>query len=228
MGQPLTYDAQGTPCHGYLALPPGDGPFPGVLVAPAFWGLRDVERGYADRLAAMGRAALAVDFYGNGAVTDNPAEAAAMMGDLAADRPRLAARMQAALDTLKRVPDVDPARCGALGYCFGGKAVLDLARSGADFAAGVVFHGVYDPPPQGARPMRAAILVCDGWDDPLCPPEAKSALAQELTAHCDDWQFLSFGHTVHAFTARGGSGYHPLSDARSWAAMAAFLAERLG
>ncbi|MDQ2088297.1 dienelactone hydrolase family protein [Marimonas arenosa] len=227
----MIYDAGDTSCHGYLALPQGNGPFPGVLVVPAFMGLSDMERGHADRLAAMGYVALGVDYYGNGALAGTRDEAAAMMGLLNTDRPLLATRMQAALDALKGLAQVDAGRCGAIGFCFGGKAVLDLARSGADFRAGVSFHGVYDAPPAGSRDMTAAILILDGWDDPLDPPEVKVALAEELTAHCKDWQFLAFGHTGHAFTNPNanapGMGFSETANARSWDAMARFFEETL-
>ena len=123
-------------------------------------------------------------------------------------------------------------KAGAVGYCFGGKSVLDLARSGADFAAGVVLHGVYDASPEGARKMVPALLICDGWDDSLCPPEVKVALAEELSAQCDDWQMLSFGHTGHAFTnpaaaPNKGFGYSEAADRRSWRALTAFFDEML-
>ena len=230
-GIELIYDAQGMPCHGYLALPEGEGPFPGVLVTPAFSGLSDMERGHADRLAAMGYAALGVDYYGNGTLAATREEAGALMGALNGERPLLAARMQAALLALKERPEVDGTRCGAIGFCFGGKAVLDLARSGADFRAGVSFHGVYDAPPEGSKQMRASVLVLDGWDDPLCPPEAKQALAAELSGACADWQMLSFGHTGHAFTNPGanapGMGFSESANARGWVAMGRFFEEKL-
>jgi dienelactone hydrolase len=228
----MIYDAGGTPCHGYLALPEGKGPFAGVLVVPAFSGLSDLERGHADRLARMGYAALGVDYYGHGTLARTREEAARLMAGLNGDRPLLAARMQAALKALKGLEAVDAGRCGAIGYCFGGKAVLDLARSGADFRAGVSFHGVYDAPEAGSATMQAALLICDGWDDPLCPPGAKTALAGELNTHCPDWQVLSFGHTGHAFTNPGanmpGMGFSESANARSWAAMARFFEEKLG
>lgn len=228
----MIYDADGTPCHGYLALPDGDGPFPGVLVTPAFSGLSDMERGHADRLAAMGYAALGVDYYGQGALARSREEAAAFMAVLNGDRPLLAARMQAALTALKGLEMVDAARCGAIGFCFGGKAVLDLARAGADFRAGVSLHGVYDAPPAGSADMKAALLILDGWDDPLDPPEVKVALAKELTAHCPDWQFLAFGHTGHAFTNPGanapGMGFSQSANNRAWAAMGRFFEETMG
>ena len=143
----------------------------------------------------------------------------------------LASRMQAALRTLREVPQTG-ARIGAMGSCFGGTSVLDLARSGAEFDAGVTLHGVYDAPPEGSRKMAPALLICDGWDDSLCPPEAKVALAEELTAHCDDWQMLAFGHVGHAFTnpkaaVGNGFGYSATADRRSWTALMGFFDEIL-
>jgi dienelactone hydrolase len=230
-GTAYPYDADGTACIGYLALPDGDGPCPGILVSPAFGGLSDMDRATCDRLAEEGYVALGVDYYSDGRHTTDRAQAAEWMAEMQADRPLLATRMQAALRTLREVPQTG-ARIGAMGYCFGGKSVLDLARSGAAFDAGVTLHGVYDAPPAGSQKMVPALLICDGWDDSLCPPEAKVALAEELTAHCDDWQMLAFGHTGHAFTnpraaVGNGFGYSADADRRSWRALMGFFDEIL-
>lgn len=230
-GTAYPYDADGTACIGYLALPDGEGPFPGILVSPAFGGLSDMDRATCDRLAAEGYVALGVDYYSDGKHTTDRAQAAEWMAAMQADRPLLASRMQAALRTINELPQMN-GRVGAMGYCFGGKSVLDLARSGADFAAGVTLHGVYDAPPAGSSKMVPALLICDGWDDSLCPPDAKVALAEELSAHCDDWQMLAFGHTGHAFTnpnaaPNKGFGYSEAADRRSWAALMAFFEEML-
>lgn len=224
------YDANGTLCHGYLALPAGDAPAPGILVAPAFSGLSAKEKQVCDDLAAAGYVALGVDFYGGGYLAATREEAVAAMAVLQNDRTTLAARMQAALGALSDVPR-QSGPIGAVGYCFGGKAVLDLARAGADFRAGVVMHGVYDAPPMGSVAMIADMLICHGWDDPLCPPDATVGLAAELTAHCPDWQMLALGHTGHAFTKPAAnstaSSYIKTADKRSWTAMMGFFAEKL-
>lgn len=226
------YDSNGTECIGYLALPDGGGPAPGILVSPAFAGLGDMERATCDRLAALGYVALGVDYYSGGTRAADRAEAATLMAAMQANRPLLAERMGAALAELRGRPETAGRKLGAMGYCFGGKSVLDLARSGADFTAGVTLHGVYDAPPEGSQKMHASLLICDGWDDSLCPPEAKVALAKELTAHCDDWQMLAFGHTGHAFTnpaaaVGGGFGYSDAAERRSWRALTGFFAEML-
>lgn len=209
------------------------GPRPGVLVIPAFMGLRDFEIEQAERLAAAGYQALAVDYYGDGAVAADREEAAAWMGALMTDRADFLARMAGALAALRAAPGVDGARMAAIGYCLGGKAVLDLARSGADLAAAVSLHGVYDPPPMARRKMTASVLLLHGWDDPLATPKDVLALAEELDETCDDWTLTAFGATGHAFTNPatpndGSMGYVAAAADRSWAAMTAFLAEKIG
>ncbi|MDQ2092512.1 dienelactone hydrolase family protein [Rhodalgimonas zhirmunskyi] len=231
MGSEMIYQAGGATCHGHLAMPDetqwGPGPYAGVLVAPAFWGLSPIETGYADKLAEMGYVALGVDIYGDGKLSDKREDANAWMDEFNQNRALLAARMQGALTALKGLPMVDEGRIGAVGYCFGGKGVLDLARTGAEFQAGVTMHGVLQPPESGSTRIKPALLICDGWDDPLDPPEVKVAFAEEMNAHCADWQMLVFGHTVHAFTNTNADGYSPRAAQRSWDAMCSFFAEHL-
>ncbi|MCG7628517.1 dienelactone hydrolase family protein [Epibacterium sp. MM17-32] len=208
-------------------------PAPCVLIAPAFGGLSDFERARAEELAALGYVALAVDYYGNGTRVETPEEAQALMATVTSDRKVLARRMVAALEAAKELPQVDAGRIGAMGYCLGGKAVLDLARCGADIRACVPLHGVYDRPNFRTEEIRPAVLVLHGWDDPLAPPEALSQLAEELNAHCRDWQVLGFGHTGHAFTnpnarnPKSGMQYSERASARAWRALTQFFAEML-
>ncbi|NIZ14530.1 dienelactone hydrolase family protein [Phaeobacter sp. HF9A] len=208
-------------------------PAPGVLIAPAFGGLGVFERDRAAELAELGYVALAVDYYGNGTRAETPEEAQALMAEITADRRVLARRMVAAYEALADLPEVDENRIAATGYCLGGKAVMDLARTGAGIRACIPQHGVYDAPNFPTEQMQAAVLVLHGWDDPLSPPDALSALAQELTQHCTDWQVLGFGHTGHAFTnpkaqnPEGGMMYSARASTRAWAALTGFLAEKL-
>ncbi len=219
---------------GYLAWDEQfEGAIPAVLIAPAFGGLGPFEKALAEELAAEGYVALAVDYYGNGKRAEGPDEARALMAEVTADRQVLARRMIAAFEAVEAMPHVDATRVGAMGFCLGGKAVLDLARTGADIKACIPIHGVYDTPNFETQKMRAAVMVLHGWNDPLAPPEALSALAEELTAHCDDWQVLGFGHTGHAFTnpnaqdEAGGMMYNERATERSWVALRNFLAEKL-
>ncbi|MDU8911190.1 dienelactone hydrolase family protein [Aestuariicoccus sp. MJ-SS9] len=208
-------------------------PAPGVLVAPAFGGLSPFEVATAEALAGLGYVALAVDYYGDGKRARNGDEASAWMAVLNADRSILIRRMQAALVALKDQTQVDATRTGALGYCLGGKAVLDLARSGAAFQACVPVHGVFDAPEGVLGPIVPSVLALHGWDDPLATPQDVEALAAELTKNCADWQIQAFGHTGHAFTnpmaqdKAGGMMYSERATKRSWAALTSFLAECL-
>lgn len=220
------------PLVGELFLPQSV-PAPAVLVAPAFGGAGDVELDTAKALADLGYVALVVDYYGHGKRARGPDEAQAWMATLNADRSILIRRMQAALAAVKALSQVDKNRVGAMGFCLGGKAVLDLARSGADFCAAVSVHGVFDRPPGVEGAIKPAILALHGWDDPLAPPEAVNGLAAELTAFCDDWQILALGHTGHAFTnpkaqnAADGMMYSARATQRSWRAITAHLADHL-
>lgn len=210
-----------------------EGPTPAVLIAPAFGGLGPFEKALAEELAGEGYVALALDYYGHGKRAEGPEEARALMAGVTADRQVLARRMLAAFEAVEAMPHVDASRVGALGFCLGGKAVLDLARTGADIKACIPIHGVYDAPNFATQNMCASVLVLHGWNDPLAPPEALSQLADELTTHCEDWQVLGFGHTGHAFTnpnardAAGGMMYSERATERSWVALRNFLAEKL-
>jgi dienelactone hydrolase len=208
------------------------GPRPGVLVAHTARGLSELETGKARALAGLGYAAFAMDLYGKGVRGRNREENRALMQPFMQDRARLQRRMQAALDCLRAQPEVDAARTAAIGFCFGGLCVLDLARSGADVAGVVSFHGLLDPP--GAAPVgqiRAKVLVLHGWDDPMAKPDALVALGRELTAAGADWQIHAFGHTMHGFTNPQandpgfGTVYQPDADRRSWLLMREFLDE---
>jgi dienelactone hydrolase len=234
--QTISYDGPGGPFEGVFCI---DGsptePKPGVLIAPSFRGRSDFEAEKAEKLAGMGYAALALDPYGDGRQASGPEQAGAWMSALDQDRPLLLNRMQAALDALLAQPGVDSRRIAAIGFCFGGKCVLDLARSGADIRGVVSFHGVYDRPPQTpTEPIRAKVLVLHGWEDPLGKPEQTVSLARELTERGADWQIHAYGHTGHAFTnpsatARdSGMFFSESANRRSWQSMSNFLDEIFG
>ena len=205
---------------------------PGILVAPTFKGQSAFENEKTVALAEMGYVGFAIDVYGQGRRASAPEEARQLMEELNQDRPLLLRRMELALQTLQEHDKVDRTRVGALGFCFGGKCVLDLARSGADLRGVVSFHGVYDPPGIAhTDPIRASVLVLHGWEDPLSPPEQTVALAQELTERQADWHIHAYGHTGHAFTNPAaqapddGMFYQEQSNRRSWIAMTHFWKE---
>lgn len=229
----LVYDGPGGPFEGVIAWDASvEGARPGILVCPNVLGQKESDNLKAEALAALGYVGFAVDVYGQGRRTTRESpDPAVYMNEMNANRALLRDRLHAALATLKAQPLVDPARTAAIGFCFGGKCVLDLARSGADMLGGVCFHGVYDRPDYATTaPIAPKLLICHGWDDPLGPPDAVAALAAELSEGGADWQLHAYGHAGHAFTdedapSRPGFGYEPRADRRGWQAMRNFLEE---
>jgi dienelactone hydrolase len=198
------------------------------------WGLNDYAKRRVEQLAELGYVAFAADIYGEGRIAVDIEEARQLSGTYKGDRPLFRARVAAGLETLKAQPSVDPARVAAIGYCFGGTAVLELARGGAEVAGVVSFHGGLDSPtPEDAKNIRAKVLVLHGADDPLVPPAEVLAFEEEMRQGGVDWQLISYGGAVHGFTnpASGddpsgrGVAYNAVADARSWAAMRQFFAE---
>ncbi len=231
------YDGPGGPFEGVIAFDSAvTDPRPGVLVIPNIVGQKEFDNGKAEDLARLGYVGFAIDVFGQGKRTTREApDRSKYMDEMNADRGLLRDRLNAALAVLKAVPQVDATRTGAIGFCFGGKCALDMARSGLDVLGVVSFHGVYDRPDYAnVTPIKPKVLVCHGWDDPLCPPEATVGLANELNEAAADWQIHAYGHTGHAFTDAdligedSKFGYQPDTDRRSWQAMTDFLAEIFG
>jgi dienelactone hydrolase len=209
------------------------GPRPGVLIVHQWLGLTDYEKHRAEMLAQLGYVAFCADIYGKGVRPQNTREAGALAGKYKGDRPLLRARVNAGLDALRRQPLVDPKRVAAIGYCFGGTAVLELARSGADVAGVVSFHGGLDSPaPADGKNIKGKVLVCHGADDPFEPPADLAAFESELRGAGVDWQLIQYGGAVHSFTQpmagndnAKGAAYNEKADKRSWEAMKQFFAE---
>jgi len=218
----------------YLAFPKDvKGPLPGILVVHEWMGLNDYAKHRADQLAELGYIAFAADIYGDGKIAANREEAGKLAGSYKNDRPLLRARVAAGLATLKAQPGVAGDKIAAIGYCFGGTTVLELARSGADIAGVVSFHGGLDTPtPQDAKNIRAKVLALHGADDPYVPADQVAAFENEMRQAGVDWQLIVYGGAVHGFTnpANGtdnskGAAYNALADARSWVAMQQFFKE---
>lgn len=207
-----------------------------VIIVPTFAGVSDLEKGFARELAASGFACLIADLWGRSyAGPDARDQAFAHMTRLKSDRAALRDRMLAILDLARAQEGTDPARIAAIGYCFGGLCVLDLARSGADLAGVASFHGLFDAPDLPKQPIRAKVLALHGWADPMVPPDAVVALAAELTESGADWQIHGYGHVGHAFTNPAASGlgipgvdYNAAAARRSWAALGDYLDELFG
>ena len=206
---------------------------PGVLVVHDWTGLGEYAQARARKLAAMGYLAFAIDVYGKGVRPKTPPEAAAQAGIYKKDRALMRARVAAGLDVLRQDPRCDLQWVAAIGYCFGGTCVLELARSGADVAGVVSFHGGLDTPtPADAQQIRGKVLVLHGGDDPHVPRKDVNGFEDEMRAGGVDWQVVIYGGAVHGFTnpASGndksrGVAYDARADRRSWEAMQAFFAE---
>jgi len=219
--QDIDYAADGTTLRGYLAFNEAAGARPGVLVFHEGLGLGDFAMEKARQLASLGYVALAADMFGERQQARNLQEVATLVGGLRAEPDRLRARAMAALEALAGLPQVDRGRLAAVGFCFGGSVVLELARSGADLKAVVSFHGVLATKlPAAEGEVKASVLVLTGAEDPLAPPDQVTAFEQEMrTARVADWQVVSYGNTLHGFANPAADGsmmrtalYHPQSD----------------
>lgn len=208
------------------------GPRPGVVVVHQWRGLGDYERKRAEMLAQFGYVAFCADIYGKGVRPQTAEEAGKLAGQYKGDRALLRSRVRAALAQLKASPQCDPARTAAMGYCFGGTTVLELARSGAETLGVVSFHGgLSTPTPADAKQSKARILALHGADDPFVPAAEVAGFEQEMRDAGVDWQLVSYGGAVHSFTdwnatgAMKGAQYNEKADRRSWEAMRDFLVE---
>ena len=203
---------------------------PVVLVSHAWGGRDDFAIQKARELAKLGYVGFALDLYGKGVLGTNKDENSALMAPLLEDRLLLQARMDTAVEVASSQPESDASKVGAIGYCFGGLCVLDLARTGSKVAAVVSFHGLFTPPNNTAgRKINSKVMVLHGYDDPMAKPDTMVALAAELTEAQADWQIHAYGSTLHAFTNPAaadpefGTVYSAAADKRSWRTMTDFL-----
>ena len=210
-------------------------PCPGVLIVHQWKGLTAYEQKRAEMLAKLGYVAFCVDIYGQGVRPATPQEAGAEAGKYKKNRPLLRERVNAGLETFRKQSVVDPKRIAAIGYCFGGTTVIELARSGADIVGVVSFHGgLSSPTPADAKNIKGKVLVCHGADDPFVPAEEVQAFQKEMRDAKVDWQFIAYGGAVHSFTDKNagndnskGAAYNAAADLRSWREMKMFLDEVL-
>jgi dienelactone hydrolase len=233
-GKTIEYKEGKTVLEGYLVYDNAiQGKRPGVVVVHDWMGESPFTRDRAEALAKMGYIALSADIYGKGVRPKDTKEAMALVPVYKGDRPLLRARARAALDTLLAQPQTDASRVAAIGYCFGGTAVLELARSGAPLEGVVTFHGGLDTPvPEDARVIKAKILVLHGADDPFVSPAQVAAFEKEMTDAKVDWQLVKYSGAVHAFAVptagsdhSKGAAYNERAARRAWQAMKDFLAE---
>ena len=219
--------------QGYLAWDDAvEGKRPGVMISHAWAGRSDFENTKAEELAKLGYVGFALDNFGRGILGTSQEENSALIQPFLDDRAMLHGRLQIALEVLKSLDEVDASRVAAIGFCFGGLCVLDLARTGTDICGVVSFHGLFGSPGNTAgNRIKAKVLALHGWDDPMAPPDQVVSLAEELSSMGADWQIHGYGNTMHAFTNPQandpdfGTVYSPDADRRSWHAMQDFLSE---
>lgn len=232
--QTVEYRDGDTVLEGYLVYDDMlGGKRPAVLIVHEWTGLGDYVKHRAEQIAELGYVAFVVDIYGKGVRPENRSDAAKQAGIYRSDRQLMRRRAIAGLEQVKKYPFVDPDRIAAIGYCFGGGVVLELARSGADIKGVVSFHGNLDTPnPDNAKNIKAKVLVLHGADDPHVSPEQIDAFWKEMRNANVDWQMIFYGNAVHSFTnpdsgddPSRGAAYNKKADMRSWKAMEIFFKE---
>jgi dienelactone hydrolase len=233
--KPVDYvDEKGTSLHGYVVYDDAvKGQRPGVIVIHDWRGLTDYTKRRSEMLARLGYIAFAADIYGQDVHTQGPPAWMKQVGIYKGDRALYRERARAAYRAFLQQPLLDPTRIAAIGYCFGGTGVIEMARDGLDLKGVVSFHGGLDSRPlsPGAS-IKAKVLALCGADDPFEKPEDMKAFEQQLRDHGVDYEIVMYGHAVHAFTDPGvdalqqaGAKYNATADKRSWQAMRDFFNE---
>jgi len=224
----VSYSSGDTALRGFMAYDDAiQGQRPGVLVVHEWWGHNDYARKRARMLAKMGYTALAVDMYGDGKLAEHPDDAGKFSGEVKKNMTEAEARFRAALELLQNQPMVDSDRVAAIGYCFGGGIVLEMARRGVDLDGVVSYHGVLatDAPAEKGK-VKARVLVFNGADDPFVPPEQVKAFEKEMAGAGVTYMFINYPGVKHSFTVAGADKrgkqfdlpleYNRKADTDSW------------
>lgn len=223
----IEYTHNGEVLEGYMAWDDAKtGPMPGVMIVHDWDGLNDYEKLRARMLAELGYVGFAVDIYGKNNRPKNQQENGQMAQKFYQNPTLFRGRLQAGLDALRAIDQVDDAKVAAIGYCFGGSGVMELARSGADVNGVVSFHGgMSTQMPAKEGQVKAKMLVCHASQDPSVPRDMFVKWLDEMRDAKVDYQLLAFNLAVHPFTVIGGSSYDEKADKRSWEAMQDFFKE---
>jgi len=228
----VEYEHRGVKLKGHLAWEDSyKDKLPGALVVHEFWGLNEYAKKRANQLAALGYVAFAIDMYGDGKFTEHPEEAGKMASAVRENIGTWLGRTEAGLKILRDHERVDARRIAAIGYCFGGSTVLQMAYNGIDVAAVVSFHGSL-PIPESTAKIKARILICHGADDPFVKQETVDKLRSILDAGKVGYRFVAYPGAVHSFTVPGaeqrgmkGAAYNESADKQSWQDMLALFKE---
>ncbi len=229
----IDYNDGSAELEAFVAYEETDSPKPLVLVVHDWSGRREFACKAAERVAGMGYVGMAVDMYGKGVFgSDGDVELnSSLMDPFASDRAMLRDRIRAALEAGRNLSQVDASKVAAMGYCFGGMCVLELARSGADVAGVISIHGIFSPGDIPNKEIKAKILCLHGHEDPMVPPDQVLAFETEMTKAGADWQVHAYGNTMHAFTNPAannpdfGTMYDEVAERRTYQALANFLDE---
>jgi len=236
-GKPVEYTSGGVTLKGYIAYDENiKGKRPGILVVHEWWGQNEYVRKRARMLAELGYTALALDMYGEGKVAAHPDDAKTFSSEVMKNFPVAKERFIAAMELLRKQPTVDPDRIAAIGYCFGGGVVLNMARQGVDLKGVAIFHGsLAAVQPAEAGMVKAKIRVYTGADDKFVSTEAVEAFKKEMTAAKADFKVIAYSGAVHSFTNPDATeigkkysmpmAYNEMADKESWADMTKFLNE---
>lgn len=235
MGRTIAYKDGTQALEGYFVPPQNRTRAPGVLIAPTWLGITESIRQRAERIAAMGYAALALDVFGAGVHPAPPLKPQDVVHPFLSDHLMFRQRLKAGLEVLQQQPECDDSRIVAIGYCFGGGAVLELARSGAPLQGVVSFHGELDSPlPAQPGAIQGKVLVLHGDADPVVPFEKLIQFRDEMRSSNTNWEIDIYSGAKHSFTGEGAAGVNmpeaglnPQAEARSWQKMVNFLEEVL-
>ncbi|MGD8177320.1 dienelactone hydrolase family protein [Marinimicrobium sp. ARAG 43.8] len=231
----IRYEVEGEPYTGYLAFDDSvQGERPGILVVHEWWGHGDYVRKRADMLARLGYTAFALDMYGSDKYADHPEKAQAFMQAVMSNRQQAEARFRKAMDVLKEQPQTDSDSIAALGYCFGGAVVLNMARRGLDLEGVISYHGMLGTDkPASKGDIKAEVLVFNGEADPMVPAEQVAAFEKEMSEADVDYRVVNYEGAKHAFTNSDATeagerfdlplAYDPEADADSWRQTQQFL-----
>lgn len=238
--QEIDYKSGDTTLKGYLAYDASkSGKRPGVIVVHEWWGHNDYARKRAEMLAELGYTALAIDMYGEGKQAGHPEDAQKFAAASMSNLDEAKARFEAGMEVLKNHESTDPEKIAAIGYCFGGGVVLNMARMGADLDAVVSFHGALQPAtPAQKGAFHGRILVCSGADDAMAPREVVDAFKKEMDEAGFDYEFVSYPGAQHSFTNPMADSfgtkfglplaYNEAADKQSWEAMQKLFSQVFG
>jgi dienelactone hydrolase len=228
----ISYSHNDKSLHGYMAFKETNKKIPAVLIAHAWGGRDDFACKKAEYLAELGYLGFALDMYGDAKTGKSTEENTKLMTPLMEDRKLLLGRIHAALEKVKSLPMVDTSKIGAIGFCFGGLCVLDLARSGANINGVVSFHGLLNKPEKIERKtINAKLLVMHGYEDPMGKPSQALDFMEEMTSLKADWQMQFYGNTQHAFTNPSANDqdlgliFNKMAEKRSLQSMKNFFKE---